>query len=54
MDWWKTLVMRLAPAASGALVTYGVAEGAAEVIAIGAVTALVTGVELWQKRGRAQ
>lgn len=53
MDWLKTLFMRLAPAASGALVTYGVTAEASEVIVLGAVTAIVTGIELWQKRGRA-
>lgn len=52
MDFLKTLLMRIVPALSGGLVTYGVAADAAEVIVLGAATAIVTGIELFQKRSR--
>ncbi|UYD39170.1 MAG: hypothetical protein [Wigfec virus K19_56] len=49
MDWFNSLMLRLAPLVSGALVGYGVTDGNAEAIAGGAAALAITAVELFRK-----
>lgn len=49
MEALHIMAVRLAPALASGLVTIGVAAGHAEVIAIGALTAVAVGVEAFMK-----
>lgn len=56
MDWLHMVAIRLAPALASGLVTFGVAANHAEIIALGAATAVAVMIEFvakWLRNRRA-
>lgn len=54
MEWLHVVAVRLAPALASGLMSVGVATDHAEIIALGAVTALAVAIEMLAKLRKAK